>query len=214
MIHLSVCVPTTGLCRAEHTLSMIQFALHFALTPADPERPRQHIVFRQYQSSCISNARQSMARASLDEGATHVLFVDEDIEFAPDAPMLMLARQLPLVACNYKIRFEGWPFTAYTPDFSGRIATRADSPDLEECGATGFGLCLIAREVFEAMEPPWFPLLWDPAAGVHTTEDIPFFTAARAAGFPALIDHAASRRIAHHGNYRYRWDDPRDLSPS
>jgi len=23
-----------------------------------------------------------------------------------------------------------------------------------------------------------------------------------------VIDHAASRRIAHHGSFRYRWDQP------
>jgi pimeloyl-ACP methyl ester carboxylesterase len=128
----------------------------FMVEAADPEEPRQHIVLRQYQSSSISNGREYLVRTSLDEGATHVLFIDDDMSFAPGVPIMLLRRNLPLVGCNYPIRFEGMPFSAFAPDFQTRVTTRADSPDLEEGGAVGFGMCLIAREVFEAMPQPWF----------------------------------------------------------
>jgi hypothetical protein len=208
MIHLSVCTPTSGLLRAEYALSLAQFAMTFMTEAADPEEPRQHIVLRQYQSSSISNGREYLVRTSLDEGATHVLFIDDDMSFAPGVPIMLLRRNLPLVGCNYPIRFEGMPFSAFAPDFQTRVTTRADSPDLEEGGAVGFGMCLIAREVFEAIPQPWFPIEWDPDSCTYSTEDTPFFFKARAAGFPLMIDHAASRSISHHGSYRYRWDQP------
>jgi len=208
MIHLSVCTPTSGLLRAEYALSLAQFAMHFMAEAVDPEEPRQHIVLRQYQSSSINNGREYLARASLDDGASHILFIDDDISFAPDVPSILLRRKRPLVACNYRIRFEGMPFAALAPDFATRIATTADSPDLEEAGACGFGMCLIAREIFDALPQPWFPLEWYADSGTHSTEDIPFFWSARMAGFPLTLDHAASRRIAHHGSFRYRWDQP------
>jgi hypothetical protein len=208
MIHLSVCTPTSGLLRAEYALSLAQFCMTFMTEAVIPDEPNQHIVLRQYQSSSISNGREYLARTSLDEGASHILFIDDDISFAPDVPIMLLRRGLPLAACNYRIRFEGMPFAAFAPDFKTRLWTLADSPDLEEAGATGFGMCLIAREVFEAIPQPWFPLEWDADSGTHTTEDTPFFWKSRAAGYPLVIDHAASRRIAHHGSFRYRWDQP------
>jgi GNAT superfamily N-acetyltransferase len=137
MIHLSVCTPTSGLLRAEYALSLAQFAMTFMTEAADPEEPRQHIVLRQYQSSSISNGREYLVRTSLDEGATHVLFIDDDMSFAPGVPIMLLRRNLPLVGCNYPIRFEGMPFSAFAPDFQTRVTTRADSPDLEEGGAVG-----------------------------------------------------------------------------
>ena len=206
MINLSVCTPTSGLLRAEYALSLAQFCMTFVSEAVDPEQPRQHLVLRQYQSSSINNGREYLAKTSLDEGATHVLFIDDDISFAPDVPFGLLRRQLPLVACNYPIRFAGMPFAAVAPDFATRLTTTADSPDVEEAGASGFGMCLIAREVFAALPQPWFPLEWDAASGTHSTEDTPFFRKARAAGFPLALDHAASRRIAHHGSYCYRWN--------
>jgi len=206
MINLSVCTPTSGLLRAEYALSLAQFCMTFVSEAVDPEQPRQHLVLRQYQSSSINNGREYLVKTALDEGATHVLFIDDDISFAPDVPFILLRRNLPLVACNYPIRFEGMPFAAFAPDFATRLSTTADSPDLEDAGASGFGMCLIAREVFAALPQPWFPLEWYADSGTHSTEDTPFFQKARAAGFPLALDHAASRRLAHHGSYCYRWN--------
>ena len=57
------------------------------------------------------------------------------------------------------------------------------------------GCTLIAREVFEALEPPWFetttarltaadgvPVLW------HQTEDVFFLKKAKAAGYQPVVD--------------------------
>jgi hypothetical protein len=148
---------------------------------------------------------------SLKEGASHILFIDDDISFGQAAIHTLLQRKTPFICGNYPIRFEGAPFAAIAPDFETRINTTADSPEVEPCGACGFGLALIAREVLEAVPQPWFPIRWAEETKNYTTEDIPFFMAAREAGFIPLIDHAVSRTIQHVGSYRYRWDDPRDL---
>jgi len=207
LISLSVCIPTTGFCRAEHTLSLVNFGLYF-MRQRIVEGEDQSVVFRHYQSSCISNGREYLVTQSLKEGATHVLFIDDDIQFDMDAVHILASRRQPLVCANYKIRFEGAPFAAITPDFEGRIDTTAQSPDLEPCGACGFGLALIARDVFEAIPQPWFPIHWSDESKTYSTEDVPFFLAAQKAGIVPLIDHVASRKVAHMGSYRYRWDGP------
>lgn len=192
-------------------MSLMDFALFFMRQRVFKDQ-EQSLVLRQYQSSCISNGREYLVAESLREGASHVLFIDEDIAFSQESVHILLARKVPFICANYKIRYEGAPFAAITEDFEGRIATTADSPDVEPCGACGFGLALIAREVFEAIPQPWFPIHWAEETKTYTTEDIPFFVAAREAGFIPLIDHVASRHVSHIGSYRYRWDDPRDAS--
>jgi len=209
MISISVCIPTTGLCRSEHTLSLVNLGLYFMQHPLVPGQ-EQTIIFRHYQSSSISNGRESLVMNSLADGASHVLFIDDDVGFDMDVLHGLFARQLPLVACNYRIRFEGAGFAAMSQDLTQRIQTTADSPDLEPCGATGFGMALIAREVFEALPHPWFPQEWCTESKTYTTEDLPFFMAAAAAGFTPFIDHVASRKLIHMGSYRYRWNDPHD----
>lgn len=210
MLRLHVCIPTTGLCRSEHTMSLANFCLWFMQTPIFPDTP-QCITLRHYQSSSIQNGRENLVMQSLEAGASHILFIDEDIAFEADAPAVLIRRQQPLLACNYKIRFEGMPFAAIGTDYDSRIATTADSTGLEECGACGFGLALIAREVFEAMPQPWFETIWCENTRTYTTEDLPFFLKARKSGIIPLLDHDASKKIvAHVGDYRYRWNDPRD----
>lgn len=207
MISLSVCIPTTGFCRAEHTLSLVNFGLYF-MRQRIFEGEDQSVIFRHYQSSCISNGREYLVTQSLNDGATHVLFIDEDIQFDMDAVHILASRRQPLVCANYPIRYEGAPFAAITPDFEGRIDTTSQSPDVEPCGACGFGLAMIAREVFESIPQPWFPIHWSDESKTYSTEDVPFFLAAQKAGFVPLIDHVASRKVAHIGSYRYRWDGP------
>lgn len=209
MIVLNVCIPTTGCSRAEHAMSLVNFAITFMREPVFPYED-QSLLLRHYQSSSIQNGREWLVAKSLAEGASHILFVDEDIVFDAHVPFSLLRRRLPLVAGNYKIRYEGMPFAALTPDLAGRIPTTETSPPLEECGACGFGMALIERQVFEKLPQPWFPTLWDEQAKAYSTEDLPFFLNARAAGFTPVIDHEASRAIIHIGHYRYRWNDPRD----
>ena len=60
MLAISVCIPTTGLSRAEHTMSLVNMALTYMREPIF-EGEQQSIVFRHYQSSSISNGRESLA---------------------------------------------------------------------------------------------------------------------------------------------------------
>lgn len=207
MISLHVCLPTTGLCRAEFNISLANFCLYFMQTAFFPGE-QQSILLRQWNSSCISQGRESLVMDSLTSGCTHVLFVDEDMGFQQDVVHGMIRRKLPIVACNYKMRFEGMPFAALSQDLQRRIETTADSPDLEPCGNVGFGLCLIERKVFEAVPQPWFSLIWHPEAKLYTTEDLGFFQQCAEAGFTPMVDHVASRKVEHIGAFRYRWNGP------
>lgn len=207
MINLNVCLPTTGSCRAEFNLSLANFCLYFMQSAFFPGEP-QSILLRQWNSSCISQGRESLVMDSLASECTHVLFIDEDMGFQQDVVHGMMRRRLPIVACNYKMRFEGMPFAALTQDLQHRIATTEESPELEPCGNVGFGLCLIERKVFEAVAQPWFSLVWHPDVKLYTTEDLGFWQRCADAGFTPMVDHVASRKVEHIGAFRYRWNGP------
>ena len=205
MIHVAVLMPTTGLVRAECAMSLIKLAWHFQSVPVFSE-VEQKISFSQWQSSCIANGREQLVSNALKQGCSHVLFVDEDIGFEPHLLHDLLRRKQPLVACNYRIRFDHFGFAAVSPDMNERISTLPESTGLQEIGFCGFGFCLIERAVFECLPQPWFPQHWHPESSTHTTEDVAFFLNARTAGFIPMIDHDASKKIIHVGSYRYRWD--------
>jgi hypothetical protein len=68
----------------------------------------------------------------------------------------------------------------------------------------GFGLSLIEARVFRALQKPYF--LNQYRNDAYTTEDLPFYYQARAAGFTAYVDQDASKQVSHIGSLEYRWD--------
>ena len=105
------------------------------------------------------------------------------------------------------MRFPPAQFTALHLDRArGRIETTAESGGLEPVDYMGFGLCLIETRVFADIPKPWFLNRY--IDGVYTTEDLPFYWAAREAGYVAYVDQDASKRIGHIGIHDYRWHDP------
>jgi hypothetical protein len=138
-----------------------------------------------------------------------VLFIDDDMAIDADAFLILARRRLPIVVCNYRMRGPPAEFTAMRLDHQGRIETTVESTGLEPCDYAGFGLSLIETRVFKAMQRPHFLNRYIDDA--YSTEDVPFFLAAREAGFTAYVDHDASKRIGHVGQTTYRWDQDHSI---
>jgi hypothetical protein len=134
-------------------------------------------------------------------GADYVLFVDSDQIFPPDALVQLLARQQPVVGCNYMKR-DGKGPTAIDQN-SQRVWTtekKAKAGLLEEVAALGLGFCLIHKAVFEKIgDVLLFQSTITPAGEFERGEDVHFFNLVRKAGFPVLLDHAVSWGIGHIG---------------
>lgn len=202
-----VCMPSTGFIRSATAFSLARLVTYFAQCRVFPEVAEQSIDFRLLEGSGISSGRESLVEDALSRpDTTHVLFIDEDMGFNQDVLHTMARRRHPIVCANYRMRVPPSEFTALRIDKTGRMETSAQTSGLEEAYYAGFGFALIAREVFEKVEMPRFPIEWVPEAKSYTTEDHPFFRRAREAGFPCWIDHDASRGVYHVGNMLYRWD--------
>ena len=206
-VNVYVCTPSVGLCRAVYTNSLVNLLQYFNLTAVYPETPTQQYSYHMVVGSGISAAREMMIEDALkDESCTHVLFIDEDMGFAVDTLHTLLSKHQPIAVCNYRKRVPPADFTAARHDLNGCIVTTPTSTGLEEAYYAGFGFALIERKVFEAVEAPRFLQRWNVARLEYTTEDMPFYHAAREAGFPCWIDHDASKKVWHVGDMSYFHD--------
>ncbi len=145
---------------------------------------------------------------------THLLFVDTDVTTQPDTLDRLLAHRVPIVCAPVPTlhRRYGPPDeergvtvgtnimvhddpalrgTAVAPERPDAGYRRMDPddfpPGLFTCDATGLGLCLIQREVFEQIDRPWCSFVGQ-FEGEVIGEDVYFFRKARRAGFEIAVD--------------------------
>lgn len=172
-----------------------------------PNAKSQWLGVTPIEGSGISANRERLVVDALETDVTHILFIDEDMGFAPNALHVLAEKKLPLVGCNYKIRVKGKGFTALAFDKKARIVTNKESSGIEKCYYTGFGFCLIEREVFEKVARPWFLIGYNTDIGLYTTEDAGFARQLKDAGITWYVDHDASKLVWHVGNYNYSWKE-------
>lgn len=156
----------------------------------------------------ISN-REILVRSAVDEGMTHLLFLDDDMVFDASVLDLLFSRQKPIVVTNYLIKKDQPDFVAVSLDGKHKVRTLPESTGIELVGYSGFGVSLFDIEVFKSVPQPWFLPEFNPETGRYTTEDAPFFYKAHKAGFPVYLDHDASKLLGHVGTRTWNWDEVR-----
>lgn len=157
------------------------------------------------ESSVIHGNRERLVQDALGWDATHLLFLDDDMQFPPEVVRMLFTRRHPIVICNYPRR--GFPLTptAVRIDKGGFVDPYGSG--IEEAYYGGFGIALIEMEVFRRTARPWFLPEWKEEGNCYTTEDLPFYERARAAGFRCWVDNDASRLVGHIGMWTFRWPE-------
>jgi hypothetical protein len=134
-------------------------------------------------------ARDEIVKLSLeDPKITHIMWVDSDnICEKPEDPNLAISQLLqcnvPIVSGLYRAKQkEGFNWAAWMdaklPDKIGFTPIVDYTGNFLQVDVIGFGFCLIKREVFEKIPPPWF--LWDKPS---PSEDFNFCIKARQYGY-------------------------------
>lgn len=206
--HVAICIPTSGFCRTRTAVCLTGLLAHTMCHYVKPGVTKeQSCVIRIAESSVVSQNREQLVMESLDNGATHILFIDDDMEFPADGMQRLAQHELPIVGCNYLYRQRGHRPTAQ--DFDDKpVPIEESSVGTREVKLMGFGFCLIERRVFEAMPHPWFGIYWNQNKNKFTTEDAPFMNHARELGFRSYIDQDVSKDLRHVGIFNYGWNDP------
>jgi len=187
---IAVGVPSFGAVSMAWHLAMLQLQ-----TPLN--RALRHIAV---QGKEVGDARNEIVRLALDyqgelgDRVSHVLFIDDDVLVPPDAPARLLSHKLPIVAGLYYARTVA-PQPLVLKDRYQGVADNLPSEGLYPCHGHGMGCTLIAREVFEALEPPWFKTTRDATslsenAPTHwfQSEDMYFLERAREQGHQPTVD--------------------------
>lgn len=207
-INVVIAWPSLGTPKNDFAFSLARLVAYFAQVRVFPEVAEQAVDVMTIEGSGISSQREDLCRDALAKpDMTHLLWIDEDMGFTPDCLHILARRRQPIVGANYRMRVPPADFTALKLDKSERIQTTDGVSGLEEAYYTGFGFCLIERKVLEAVPQPRFPIWYNPDTGRYTTEDHPFFVAAREKGFPCYVDHDASKRVWHKGGMSYCWNE-------
>jgi hypothetical protein len=140
----------------------------------------------------ISVARNEMTRDALlsSPKVTHVLWIDNDMEFGPEALKILLEHDVPIVGglCHSR-HFPYHPILAKTHHDGRKYGFVFHYPPntLFEVEATGGAFLLVKREVYELMNAAGFEMSWwSERDGL--SEDFSFCELARSLGYKVYVD--------------------------
>lgn len=129
-----------------------------------------------------------------------LVFIDSDMAFPNNAVEQLLSHSpnVKIVGANYCSRIE--PHDSTAAGLLGPVYTKPDSKGLEKVERMGMGLVAIHKDVFNALEMPYFD--WVTGEKAYVGEDVYFFNRARQAGFDVYIDHDLSKDVYHMGSIK------------
>ena len=101
------------------------------------------------KSPLIHQARNYLTSVFLTTEYTHLLFIDSDVEFRPEAGLRMLVADKDIICTPYRVKDERIDQPRYTVKFSDPKVVPILPGGLVEIEAGPTGLMLIHRKVFE-----------------------------------------------------------------
>lgn len=186
---VAICIPHNGSTKALFTDSLGKLLLHSGRT--------FEIELLMAGSSDIAGNRETLAARALEIRADWLLWLDTDQVFPADTLARLLARNEPVIGCNYGRR--GNPTGPTAGRFENGVEIpiwtdqdRARRGVIEQVHYMGLGVCLISTETLRSLDRPWFKM--DP----H--EDVYFFAKLLQKRVRFYVDHALSWEIGHVGD--------------
>jgi len=190
-IKIALCVPTNrgvkGLT-AECLMKMVEFT------------PHKIIPFVASEGYTIAENRNCLAARAIRSGATHMMFIDDDMVFPEDTIMRLLAHNKDIMGVKYQ------PRQVSSNHATGMFKTNIE-PDqiptdrIYPCDGVGTGIMLINLDVFKKIERPWFDFITHEVGMIITGEDFYFCYKAKDAGCEVWAD--PTLQIGHIGDFTY-----------
>lgn len=178
--------PSRDLVNATFTFDMVQLV-----------RNSKDVYFVTAFGTYLQNLRTELVNVALQSKASHILFVDSDMRFPPNALNRLLNHNLDFIAANYRQRMKDQWTACQGEEFINSV----HKSGLQEVDVVGFGLTLIKTSVFEKVPQPWFAMPFD--GNKFVGEDVFFCHQAKGVGFEIFIDHDLSQEIKHTGSKEY-----------
>jgi hypothetical protein len=196
---VAILLPSMEVCNLGFTISLAKLMRDTALRlPPNIEA----LTINSFCSSMLPFSRQMLAETALSQGATHLLWIDSDMDFPADMLLRFLQFDHPIVGINAMARRDPWRNTAQSAP-NVPLVTTPNSNGLERVYRTGFGVMWMEASILGQMEKPWFPFKWMPELGVFRGEDYGFCEKAKELGYEIYIDHDISKQVYHVGQFGY-----------
>lgn len=189
---IAFCIPTLGTPRIETWNSFNQL-----IKPRSNGDLQGESHFINVKDRPVDDARLHLTRQALAiEGLTHILWIDDDMEFPPDALQKLLAHDKDIVGglCHNRRAPAYQPIVArqYDPvlkmpqDAYGFVYNLPDS-GLVSCDATGGAFLLVKAQVFKDIEARFGRDSWWEPEG-EASEDFSFCRRAKACDYEIFVD--------------------------
>ncbi len=137
--------------------------------------------------------RTALVKYAIESGATHILFVDSDVQFPSDAITKLLAHDKDIVGVEYNKRKFPLEPVFEQPD-------KADT--LYKTNVAGTGLMLIRLSIFEKMKDAvWFTFGRNSNGETTVGEDVWFCGTAHDHGFEVFVDPTI--KVYHLGEFPF-----------
>lgn len=157
------------------------------------------------KGSILSRSRHTLAEKAIEEGCSHILFVDTDMTFPNWTLHQLLSADKDIVAANCVTKCLPALATARqkSTNPAGELLDSRGKSGLEKVWRVGTGIMLIKTSVFAKLPQPWFPITWEELNNDYTGEDWNFCKLALEHGLQIWVDHDLSKQIGHIGNFEF-----------
>lgn len=184
MYHVTIGVCTGGTMRSETVTSLVGA---MDVIRANGIKANLAIQIGGY----VAKNRNSLVETAINNGSTHIMFIDNDQTFRPSAIQRLIDHDKDIVCAPYNARpapGQQVVSTIKLLDENGELPMDGGTKEFEipaglfKVGGSGTGFMLIKTSVFGKLKKPYF-VAWEDEEGVHHTEDIEFCIKARKAGY-------------------------------
>lgn len=206
---IAICVPTRDLCSSDFTHSYVKMVGHFCTHFVG--RGQAETVQLMDMGTLLPEMRNTLAKAAIGLGATHILWLDNDMVFPEDMIERLYRHGKPIVGANYCQRKEPCKPVAARDGYW--VYTEEDSTGLEKVDFVGMGAMLVETEVYKHLPEPWHTLGWNPGKECVVGEDVYFCRMAAKIGAEVYIDHDLSKEIQHVGYRNFTFEDALEWRP-
>ena len=165
--HIALLLPTNRGLKTKTLQSLLEMV---ALTPVET-------VIIGTEGFTTAENRTWLTVQAIQAGATHLLFVDDDMVYAKDTIEKLMEANVDIVGAKYANRRGTGEVIEYLGDSTIPVDTRY------KVKALGGGCVLIKADVFKKVPQPWFGYKTLPTGAVSMSHDWFFCEKAREVGY-------------------------------
>lgn len=169
---------------------------------ADGSQRLERCAIQIHHGAYLVKARNDHILAAIAGDFTHMLSLDDDMTFPPDAIQRLFAHDKGVVTCNYRKKLPDRVEFCCT-GFDGRQVTSVGKTGIEQIGWMGMGLTLIDIAKIAHVPPPYFEVVWNHRTSEYIIEDGVFSALLHRHGVEIWCDHDLSQRVGHVGDFEF-----------